>query len=120
MGLGDWHAPLKIQPWIIEAAQASRETRVTAGKAGAGKRAGPLPQTAQPGARHKSVVSLLGTLRDRGFAKEAAVAAALTYNNKSCDPPKPESYVIDAVEDIYARYEPKSSAPENERDYRIR
>lgn len=116
--LGDWRAPLKIPPWISEAAQDSKEAPAT-GKAGTGKRAGQLPGTAQPGARHKSVVSLLGTLRARGFTKEAAAAAALAYNSKSCDPPKPESYVIDAVDDIYARYEPRGSAPENEREYRV-
>ncbi len=115
---GDWRAPLKIQPWIIEAAEESKKAQA-ASKTGTQKRAGPLPETAHPGARHKSVVSLLGTLRARGFKKEAAVAAALVYNNESCNPPKPEPYIIDTVEDIYARYEPRSSALENEREYRI-
>jgi Bifunctional DNA primase/polymerase, N-terminal/Primase C terminal 1 (PriCT-1) len=116
--IGEWRAPLKVQPWIIEAAQDSKKARLT-GKTGAQKRIGILPENAQPGARHKSVVSLLGTLRARGISKEAAIAAALAYNSKSCDPPKQESYLIDTVEDIYARYEPRSSAPENEREYRI-
>ena len=77
MDVGDWHAPLKIQPWIIEAANDSKKVRPT-GKTSTQKRAGPLPETAQPGARHNSVVSLLGTLRARGFTKEAAMAAALS------------------------------------------
>ena len=118
MGLGDWHAPLKIQPWIIEATNDSKKVRPT-GKTSTQKRAGPLPETAQPGARHNSVVSLLGTLRARGFTKEAAMAAALAYNSESCHPTKQEPYVIDLVEDIYTRYEPRSSAPENEREYRV-
>jgi hypothetical protein len=60
------------------------------------------------GRRDATLTSLAGTMRSRGFSREAMEAALLVENGR-CDPPLPESQVTKIARSV-SRYEPDAFA----------
>jgi hypothetical protein len=67
------------------------------------------------GERHKRLLSLAGSMRDRGMEAEEIAAALLAVNNNRCQPPLPAQTVLDLAADIARRYQPAPPDPEQER-----
>jgi DNA-binding HxlR family transcriptional regulator len=59
----------------------------------------------QPG-RHKVLLSLAGTLRNRGLAGDEIAVALLAVNEKRCRPPLPTEEVVELARDVAFRYQP--------------
>ena len=59
-----------------------------------------------PGDRHRSLISLLGTLKNKGFTQQTMLDTALAFNATQCDPPKDESYIREQVEWCFSHWTP--------------
>jgi hypothetical protein len=72
-----------------------------------GSKTNPEDDQAVPeGHRHKHLLSLAGTLRNRGATKETILAALLAENDARCSPPLPDDEVAFLAEDVVERYDP--------------
>jgi Bifunctional DNA primase/polymerase, N-terminal/Primase C terminal 1 (PriCT-1) len=81
------------------------------------KRAGPVGDEIRekdPG-RHKTLLSLAGTMRHRGMSGDEIAIALLAVNAKRCKPPLPDEEVIELARDVARRYDPAPRDPEQER-----
>jgi hypothetical protein len=61
------------------------------------------------GQRNHALASLAGTMRRRGFSRDAIAAALLMENETRCEPPLPEDEVVRIASSI-AQYEPGASS----------
>jgi len=74
---------------------------------GAGRATGPadpVPEIIIHGARDVTMASIVGTFRQRGLSKDAALAAALIENEARCRPPLERYEVEKVVDSIYTNY----------------
>lgn len=75
----------------------------------------PVPCTATvseaiaDGSRHKTLVSLAGSMRRRGMSAEAIYAALKVTNETQCQPPLDEQELVELCQDIARRYAPENS-----------
>ncbi len=120
-----WDIPLAELPpaWIEFASGPDPKTN--------GHRAEPLPEVVGEGERHKLLLSLAGTLRQRGLG-EAQIANQLrAFNTEHCQPSLPDADCEALARDVARRYppgkrisvltssrntEPETEVPENPRE----
>lgn len=72
--------------------------------------AAPVDGVIAEGGRNSTLASLAGTMRRRGFAQSAILAALKDENARRCKPPLPDKEV-ESISASIARYPPESSAP---------
>lgn len=65
--------------------------------------------------RHRTLLSLAGSMRRRGMGGDEIAVALLAVNTKRCKPPLPEKEVVELARDVARRYEPPPPDPEQER-----
>ena len=68
--------------------------------------AGPVGEKIPAGERHKSLVSIAGTMRRRGMDSEAIYAALSVTNDRRCEPPMGEGEVRKIAESVAELYAP--------------
>jgi hypothetical protein len=56
--------------------------------------------------RHRTLLSLAGSMRHRGMTGDEISVALLAVNTKRCKPPLPDGEVIELARDVARRYEP--------------
>jgi putative DNA primase/helicase len=107
--------PSEIEPaiapaWVVELMRAD-----AAGVNGTtrGRRARPLDDGEKIPLHHRNttLTSLAGTMRRRGFSRDAIEAALLVVNEQQCDPPLDEGDVEDIAKSV-ARYKPAEVSTE--------
>jgi phage/plasmid-associated DNA primase len=100
--LNHWRSRREIPGWLVKRASSNRhgngDERVVKGVKD-------IPDVATPGTRHGSLISLLGTLKNRGVNHQTMLDAALAFNANQCDPPKDETYVREQVAYCFATWE---------------
>jgi hypothetical protein len=91
-------------PWEIEAAQTPGEM-IEFASTHSGNRAEALgDEPVGEGGRRRTLLSLGGTLRERGFGEETIVNQLLAFNESMCDPPLEDDEVMYLARDIAQRY----------------
>ena len=81
-------------PHEVELAVLPEELRkVLQGKPSHKQKALAIPERIPAGKRHPSLVSLAGSMRQRGMGENAIDAALQVTNEEQCDPPKPKAEV---------------------------
>jgi DNA-binding transcriptional ArsR family regulator len=81
------------------------------------KRAAPVGDEIRekdPG-RHRTLLSLAGSMRHRGMSGDEIAVALLAVNARRCKPPLPEHEVAELAHDVAARYRPEPLDPEQEK-----
>lgn len=102
-GCSPWDLPVAPAPvWL-----ARLMDEHTQGKAGSKRQAEALAdgEMIPGGSRNSTLASMAGTMRRRGFPREAIAAALHVVNEARCDPPLEEAEV-DAIAEKIARYDP--------------
>jgi hypothetical protein len=77
------------------------------------RRAGPVGEEIQAGERHRTLLSLAGSLRHRGLGEEEILVSLLAVNRLRCRPPLPDEELVELARDVVRRYEPAHD-PEQE------
>jgi hypothetical protein len=65
--------------------------------------------------RHKTLLSLAGTMRHRGMSGDEIAVALLAVNERRCKPPLLEEEVVQLARDVARRYDPAPRDVEQER-----
>jgi Bifunctional DNA primase/polymerase, N-terminal/AAA domain/Primase C terminal 1 (PriCT-1) len=106
------------EPWTVPLLPVPDELLAHfAGTLFASKRAEPVGDEIRekdPG-RHRTLLSLAGSMRRRGMSGDEIAVALLAVNAKRCRPPLPEEEVVELARDVARRYEPAAPDPEQER-----
>jgi Mrp family chromosome partitioning ATPase len=77
------------------------------GSAQAAKSAQKVEDVISQGLRHKTLLSLAGSMRRRGMSAEEIAAALKVTNQRRCQPPLDETEVLELCQDIAQRYAPE-------------
>jgi hypothetical protein len=106
------HEPWSVTPIAIpdEVLAYFEGTLVTARKPAA-----PVDDEIHAGARHRTLLSVAGTMRRRGMSGDEIAVALLAVNGRRCKPPLPDEEVVTLGRDVARRYEPAPPDPEQER-----
>lgn len=72
-------------------------------------KAAALPVTIPAGGRYEALLSLAGTLRNRGLDAGEIAGCLDIVNQTRCDPPVEDERIVALALDVVKRYEPKSS-----------
>lgn len=78
---------------------------------GAKRKAAPVGDAIPEGGRHRTLISLAGSMRHRGMSGDEIAVGLLAVNARRCKPPLPEEKVAELARDIAARYEPAPPDP---------
>jgi Bifunctional DNA primase/polymerase, N-terminal/AAA domain/Primase C terminal 1 (PriCT-1) len=103
-----WTLPLVPVPDSVVAYFAEKRRKGPAGPVGDEIR------EKDPG-RHKTLLSLAGSMRHRGMSGDEIAVALLAVNAKRCKPPLPDEEVIELARDVAGRYHPPPPNLEQER-----
>jgi hypothetical protein len=79
------------------------------------RRVEPVGEEIREGSRHRTLLSLAGTMRKRGMGG-GAIAAALLVENRKCRPPLPDDEVHALAADVAARYPPAVDVAQQQLD----
>jgi hypothetical protein len=79
------------------------------------RRAGPVGDEIRAGARHRTLLSIAGTMRHRGMSADEIAVALLAVNERRCKPPLPDQEVVELARDVARRYDPAPPDAEQER-----
>jgi DNA-binding HxlR family transcriptional regulator len=97
-GRAPWEVELALVPEELLAFFASTKA-FNGGAAPVGK------EIRQPG-RHRALLSLAGSMRNRGLAGDEIAVVLLAVNEKRCKPPLPTEEVVELARDVARRYQP--------------
>jgi Bifunctional DNA primase/polymerase, N-terminal/AAA domain/Primase C terminal 1 (PriCT-1) len=67
------------------------------------------------GGRHRTLLSIAGTMRRRGLTAEEICVALAAVNERRCRPQLPENEIAELARDVARRYQPEAPDPEQER-----
>lgn len=99
------HAPLAIPAVVLGYFGAN----------GTKRKAAPVGDAIAKGERHRTLISLAGSMRHRALTGDEIAVALLAVNARRCRPPLPDEEVVELAHDVARRYQPAPPDPEQRR-----
>ena len=104
-----------VEPWTVELQPVSQAVLDFAAEGKGRLFADPIEPEIPEKTRHKTLLSLAGSMRHRGMSADEIGLALLGVNQRRCKPPLPDEEVLRLAGDVARRYEPAPRDREQER-----